>query len=59
MEDEVFVFDFSCVEFLPEDDLEIFLWAEEGEDFDAHGGEDDVGVADAVEGDAEEDECGD
>ena len=36
----------------PEDDLEVFLWFPEGEKLDSHGGEDDVGVTDRVDTDA-------
>ena len=35
--------------------MEVFLWFPEWEEFDSHGGEDDVGVAHAVDADAEED----
>ena len=39
--------------------MEVFLGFPEWEEFYAHGGEDDVGVADAVDTDTEEDGGGD
>jgi len=46
--------DFGVGDFGPVDDLEVFAGVGEGEDFDAEGGEEEVGEADAAVGEVEE-----
>lgn len=43
---------FGGVDLVPVDEVEVFFGFDEGEDFDAEGGEDEVGVPGAAEGDA-------
>ena len=48
--------DFGVSDFGPEDDVEIFAWFPERENFDTEGSEEEVGVTEAVVGEAGEDE---
>ena len=56
MNDQLFISDYLRIRYLrPVEDLEILSGFEEGKDLNAEGSQDEVGVADTVQGETEED----
>ena len=59
MDDQLIFSDYFRIRYLrPVEDLEILPGFEEGEDLNAEGSQDEVGVADTMQGETEEDKSG-